>query len=101
MLLMFYKVHIKNRTQTSTHQQKFVKNILLGLLGGFLHAKYFFYSNFLLVWFFYSNIFLKLDFSYNIFVFNVIMFLFSNFLLLVCFFTPIFYFCVFFTQILS
>ena len=41
---------IKNRTQTPTHQQKivfckffkfcknFVKNILLGFLGGFLHA---------------------------------------------------------------
>ena len=45
MLLMFYKVHIKNRTQTPTHQQKivfcklfnfcknFVKNIILGHLG--------------------------------------------------------------------
>ena len=54
MLLMFDKVHIKNRTQTPTHQQKivfcklfklcknFVKNIVLGLLGGFFTRLIFF-----------------------------------------------------------
>ena len=103
MLLKFYKVHIKNRTQTPTHQQKFVfcklfklcknivKNILLGLFGGFFTRLIFFYTFFLLVWFFYSNIIVKLDFGYNFFVLEVIMFLISNILLLVRFFYTKYY----------
>ena len=36
MLLMFYKVHIKNHTQTPTHQQKFVFCKLFKLCKNFV-----------------------------------------------------------------
>ena len=58
MLLMLYKVVLKTNKKFSFESFffkfsgfDFVINILSGLLGGFLHTYYFFYTNLLLVWF--------------------------------------------------
>ena len=93
LMLLFDKVHIKNRTQVPTHQQKLSFACCLNFVIFFRTFRWiftrliFFYTNFSCgVGFFLLKcylkvryVILKLDFGYNIFVFKVIMFLFSNF----------------------